>query len=43
MLEWAGSSLAQITPPYDAAPLQNVAQPSGHTVEVQQDPLSILR
>jgi predicted secreted protein len=42
MLAWAGSSLAQITLPYDAAPLQNVAQLSASgTVEVQQDLLSI--
>lgn len=42
MLAWAGSSLAQITLPYDATPLQNVAQLSASgTVEVQQDLLSI--
>ena len=42
MIAWAGSALAQITLPYDATPLQNVAQLSASgTVEVQQDLLSI--
>jgi predicted secreted protein len=42
MIAWAGSAFAQITLPYDAAPLQNVAQLSASgTVEVQQDLLSI--
>lgn len=42
MIAWAGSSFAQITLPYDANPLQNVAQLSASgTVEVQQDLLSI--
>ena len=42
MIAWAGSALAQITLPYDATPVQNVAQLSASgTVEVQQDLLSM--
>ena len=42
MIVWTGSLFAQITLPYDATPLQNVAQLSASgTVEVQQDLLSI--
>ena len=42
MIAWTGSLFAQITLPYDATPLQNVAQLSASgTVEVQQDLLSI--
>lgn len=42
MIAGAGGALGQITLPYDAAPLQNVAQLSASgTVEVQQDLLSI--
>ena len=42
MIAWAGSALAQITTPYEAAPLQNVAQLSASgTVDVLQDLLSI--
>ena len=42
MIAWAGASSAQITLPYDATSLQNVAQLSASgTVEVQQDLLSI--
>ena len=42
MIAWAGASSAQITLPYDASLLQNVAQLSASgTVEVQQDLLSI--
>ena len=42
MIAWAGSALAQITTPYETAPLQNVAQLSASgTVDVLQDLLSI--
>ena len=42
MIAMAGGAFAQITLPYDANPLQNVAQLSASgTVEVQQDLLSI--